>query len=89
MEKAQQPNLKEKQGNPHKITFGHLIKIADKAKVTENKHLTRKEVEDCVAEEENRAEISLDHNYQKRQQENQHLCMQKTCKIYQQSFKNN
>ena len=45
--------------------------------MTGNKHLTKKEEEDRVAEEENRAEISLDHNYQNRQKENQHLCIQK------------
>lgn len=49
----------------------------------------KKKEEHRVAEEENRAKISLDHNYQERQQENQHLWYEKMCKMYQESLKNN
>ena len=47
-----QPNWEEKLRNPRKITFGYLGEIVDKAKVTENKHPTKKEEENCLVTKE-------------------------------------
>lgn len=45
-----QPKLEENLKNPHKITFGHLGDFAYKAKVINNKHPTKKEEENCLAD---------------------------------------